>query len=227
VVEDVDLTLTPGRSTAIVGVSGAGKTTLLATLAGLLPPIAGTVEVGGVPLGALPRTAIAETVAFIAEDAHVFATTVLENLRVANGRATPQEATAALRSTGLSEWLEGLPDGLDTLLGPGGSTVSGGERRRLLLARALLSPARFLLLDEPGEHLDPDSADRLMSLVLGLPRETGRAVAIVTHRVGALGQADEVAMVDDRHLAARGTHSHLAATSQAYCAALAAEEADR
>ncbi|MDR1152156.1 MAG: thiol reductant ABC exporter subunit CydC [Bifidobacteriaceae bacterium] len=215
VLTHVNLTLRPGRSLAIVGPSGAGKTTLLATLAGLLEPLEGRVEIGGVALDTLTRSQAAETVAFVAEDAHIFATTVLENLRVANGRTTRADALRALESTGLTPWLDGLPDGLDTMLGPGGSTVSGGERRRLLLARALLSPARFLLLDEPGEHLDADSADRLTALICGLAASTGKGVAIVTHRLGVLDQIDEEMMVDDRYLAACNNQSRLAAIADA------------
>jgi ATP-binding cassette subfamily C protein CydC len=226
VLSHVDVTLAPGRVSAIVGPSGAGKTTLLATLAGLLPPLAGHVAVDGVPLADVPRTQVARTVAYIAEDAHIFATTVLENLRVANGAATPTEAHAALEATGLGDWLVGLPAGLDTPLGPGGSTVSGGERRRLLLARALLSPARFILLDEPGEHLDPTSADRLTQLMCDIAHTTGRGVAIVTHRLSALGGTDEVLLLDAGTLVARGTHAQLIESQQAYRAAAGAEEAN-
>jgi thiol reductant ABC exporter CydC subunit len=224
VLTGVNLTVAPGQAIAIVGPSGAGKTTLLATLAGLLPPLAGTLGVGGVPLAALPRRQMAQTVAFVAEDAHVFATSVLENLRVANGKVNRSEAREALEATGLGLWLDGLPDGLETLLGPDGSTISGGERRRLLLARALLSPARFLVLDEPAEHLDPDSADRLTALMLGLAHKTGRGVVLVTHRLGALDDADEVAIVDDRHLAAHDPHQRLVDTNNAHRAALGTEE---
>jgi thiol reductant ABC exporter CydC subunit len=215
VLTHVNLTLTPGCSIAIVGPSGAGKTTLLATLAGLLAPLDGRVEVGGVALDTLTRHEAAQTVAFVAEDAHVFATTVLENLRVANGHATRADALDALEATGLTAWLAGLSHGLDTVLGPGGSTVSGGERRRLLLARTLLSPAKFLLLDEPGEHLDIDSAERLTALMCRLAASTGKGVAIVTHRLGALDQVSETFVVDDHGLAACNNQSRLAATADA------------
>ncbi len=110
------------------------------------------------------------------EDAHIFGTTVLENLRVANGSTSKQQARDALEAVQLGTWLDSLPAGLDTLLGAGGNTVSGGERRRLLLARALLSPAPIHLIDEPAEHLDADGIDALRSLVHSDegPRQVGR-----------------------------------------------------
>ncbi|NLE70786.1 MAG: thiol reductant ABC exporter subunit CydC [Actinomycetales bacterium] len=207
----IDLEVGPGRSVAVVGPSGVGKTTLLATLAGLLPPVAGTVRVDGLDPAALDRADAARHVAFLAEDAHVFDTTVLENLRVARGDVTPDEATAVLRAVGLGPWLAGLPDGLDTLLGADAARVSGGERRRLLLARALLAPARVLLLDEPTEHVDAGAAELLAALLDG-SLAGGRAVVVVTHRLAGLAAAGEVILLDGTgSVRARGTHEELRA----------------
>ena len=125
----------------------------------------------------------------------MFGTTVLENLRVARGDVTSRRGHARSCSrVGLGDWLAGLPDGLDTLLGPDARTVSGGERRRLLVARALLSPAALLLVDEPAEHLDPDRADALVTDLLRDPR----GVVVVTHRLTPLAAADEVLWLDGR-----------------------------
>ena len=130
----IDLDLSPGRRLAVVGPSGIGKTTLLLTLAGLIEPRAGRLTIDDGEPWAAPRTQTASRISLTAEDAHVFATTVFENIRVADPDTTRERATRLLGQAGLGPWLSRLPAGLDTLLGSGGTTVSGGERRRLLLA---------------------------------------------------------------------------------------------
>ncbi|NTW40804.1 MAG: ATP-binding cassette domain-containing protein, partial [Cellulomonadaceae bacterium] len=204
-----DLELTVGRTVAVVGPSGLGKTTLLLTLAGLLPPAAGRVVVDGVAIGSLGRAQAAQHVTMTAEDAHVFDTTVLENLRVARGDVTPAEALQVLQAVGLGSWLAGLPAGLDTELGTDAARISGGERRRLLVARALMSPAPVLLLDEPTEHLDAGAADLLTALLDGT-LAPGRAVVVVTHRLDGVQAADEVILLDSTgSVRARGPHDAL------------------
>lgn len=183
----------PGGALGIVGRTGVGKTTLLLTIAGALPPSEGRALIDGTAAGAHTLGTI---VSMTPEDAHVFGTTVLENLRVARGDVSEPDAVDALRRVGLGAWLDAQADGVNTLLGAGGHTVSGGERRRLLLARALLAPAPIHLIDEPAEHLDADGVDALRSLVRAM-REAGRSVVIVTHDLGILDVVDQVVSLDD------------------------------
>lgn len=253
-VEGVSLTLRPGSVVALAGASGVGKTTLLMTAAELIGSVAGAVsgrsavrQVIGSPGDRSPDglpTERAGDSLFVAEDGHLFDTTVLENLRVARGDVTPDEARAALDAVGLGDWLAALPAGLDTVVGTDAAAVSGGERRRLLVARALLAPARVLLVDEPAEHLDGPTADALVRAVATHARATGRAVLVATHRLTPLAVADEVLLLADgtpgdvgdpgrsgtpgapgvpATVVARGRHEDLLATDPAYAWAAAQE----
>ncbi len=156
----------PGERIAVVGASGSGKTTMLMAIAANYPEN---------PL----------TAAFFAEDAHLFDTTVRDNLLVGRGDATDAELTAALGEVGLGEWLAGLPNGLATVLTGGAAAVSAGQRRRLLLARAVITDFPIVLLDEPTEHLDATDSDRLLTAILtpdGL-FAAHRAVVVATHHL--------------------------------------------
>ena len=182
----VTLDLPPGGRLAITGASGSGKTTLLMTLAGLLPPLHGQVMLDGTELSRLDDSELHSTVSFFAEDAHIFATTVRDNLLVARGDCPDHELAAALAAVGLSGWLAGLPEGLSTVLTGGAQAVSAGQRRRLLLARAVISPARIVLLDEPTEHLDATDAELVLLDLLapdsGL-MSADRTVLVTTHHL--------------------------------------------
>jgi ATP-binding cassette subfamily C protein CydC len=182
---EIDLELRPGDRLVVTGPSGCGKTTVLMTLAGLLPPRRGDVELGGVPLDRLTEADLRSAVVFFAEDAHVFTTTVRDNLLVVRGDCTDDELTAALTRVGLSDWIAGLPDGLATVLVGGAEALSAGQRRRLLLARALLSTAPVVLLDEPTEHLDAADSDALLRDLLTADLFGGRTVVVATHHLPA------------------------------------------
>lgn len=182
----ITVDLEPGSRLVVTGRSGAGKTTLLMTLAGLLPPLSGEVLIDGTATHTLTESQVRSAVCYFAEDAHLFATTVRDNLLVARGDCSDQELIHTLGVVGLGDWLNGLPDGLATVLGGGPAAVSAGQRRRLLLARALLCPAPIVILDEPTEHLDASDAHRVLSALLDAHHglfSAAHTVIVATHQL--------------------------------------------
>jgi ATP-binding cassette subfamily C protein CydC len=146
------------------------------------------VTLDGIDLQRIAEDELRRAVGLFAEDAHIFATTVRDNLLVARGDCDDDELLAALTAVGLDGWLSGLPDGLSTVLTAGAQAVSAGQRRRMLLARALLSPASIVLLDEPTEHLDAADADRILRALLSGDTElmpATRTVVVATHHLPA------------------------------------------
>lgn len=197
--DGIDLDLAPGRRVAVVGRSGAGKSTLAAVLLRFLEPAAGTVTLGGVSIAALDGAVYRTVVGLVAQDAHVFDTTVRENLRLARRDATDDELVGALGRVRLTI-------DLDTACGPAGECLSGGQRRRITLARAELAGFALVVLDEPTEHLDPETADAVLADALADPR---RGVLLITHRLEGLEAMDEVILLDAGRVVARGPYAEI------------------
>jgi thiol reductant ABC exporter CydC subunit len=205
--DGISLTLTPGRRCAIVGPSGSGKTTLTSVLLRFLEPASGTASLNGTDLRALTGDDVRTVIGLCAQDAHLFDSTIGENVRLARPAATDEEIRDALRRARLLDWVDALPRGLDTRVGEHGAQVSGGQRQRIALARALLAGFPILLLDEPAEHLDTATADELTADLLTATE--GRTTLLVTHRLTGLDAVDEIIVLDDGRVADRGTHAQL------------------
>ncbi|AIV35422.1 MULTISPECIES: thiol reductant ABC exporter subunit CydD [Streptomyces] len=206
---ELDLTLSEGRRVAVVGPSGSGKTTLAQVLLRFLDADAGSYTLAGVDAYALAGDAVRPLVGLCAQDAHLFDSSVRENLLLARKDATEGELRDALARARLLEWADSLPDGLDTLVGEHGARLSGGQRQRLALARALLADFPVLVLDEPAEHLDLPTADALTADLLAATE--GRTTLLITHRLAGLRAVDEVIVLDGGRVVQRGTYAELAA----------------
>ncbi|MDG4772941.1 thiol reductant ABC exporter subunit CydC [Solwaraspora sp. WMMD792] len=203
----VDLSLPPGRRIAVVGPSGAGKSTLLGVLTGAVPPDDGRVTVDDVDLTDVPAAARHRLVGGLLAEAYVFNATVRDNLLLARPTATDDDLAAAAAAAGLFDWVREQPDGWQTLVGAAGSRISGGQRQRLALARALLAGPSVLVLDEPTEGLDPASADTVLASALAAADD--RTVVLVTHRLTGLESMDEILVLDAGRIVQRGDHAEL------------------
>jgi ATP-binding cassette subfamily C protein CydCD len=209
----IDLDLAPGRRIAVVGPSGSGKTTLAHVLLRFLDQTGGTVTLGDRPqpvdTRALASDDVRRVVGLCAQDAHVFDSSLRENLRLARPDAEDPALRSALARARLLDWVDSLPDGLDTMVGEHGARLSGGQRQRLALARALLADFPVLILDEPAEHLDLPTADALTADLLAATE--GRTTLLITHRLAGLDDStvDEVVVLEHGRIAERGTWSEL------------------
>ncbi|WP_153506555.1 ATP-binding cassette domain-containing protein, partial [Cumulibacter manganitolerans] len=178
-VRGVDLRLEPGRPVALVGPSGSGKSTVVAALMGYAEVVAGEYRIGGRPATEIGADDVLALFGWCDQSAHLFDTSVAENLRLARPDATDGELRAVVERAQLGPWLRSLPKGLDTRVGAFGVLVSGGQRQRLALARALLADRPILLVDEPTAGLDREVADDLMRDILA--ESVGKALLVVTH----------------------------------------------
>lgn len=203
VLDGVDLDLSPGRRVALVGPSGAGKTTLAAVLVRFVE-YTGSVTLDGTELQALAADDVRRIIGLVEQDPHIFDSTIRENLRLARPSSSDAELRGALDRARLLDWVDTLPLGIDTAVGEHGARLSGGQRQRLALARAVLADFPIVVLDEPGEHLDVETADALMTDLLSATE--GRTTLIITHRASGLDEVDEIVVLDRGRIAERIGH---------------------
>ena len=198
----IDLVLAEGQRVAVLGPSGSGKSTLAALILRFRDPDAGSITLGGTDLRALPQAEIWRRVAYLSQRSQIFAGTIRDNLLIGAPEADDATLAAAVEAAGLAGWVAGLPRGLDTWVGEAGIQASGGQARRIALARCILKDAPILVLDEPTEGLDGETEDQIID---ALDRLTaGRTTLVITHRPALLRLAESAVLMAEGRIAVQG-----------------------
>lgn len=216
VLNDVSAEIAAGTRVAVVGETGSGKTTFAKLAVRLLEPATGTVSIGGVDVRRIARAELRSRVAFVPQEGFLFGSTVAENLRYGDLSATDDELRAALADLELTDWLQGLPNGLATPVGERGSSLSAGERQLVALVRAWISNPDMLVLDEATSAVDPALEVKLRRAIERLTE--GRTSLTVAHRLSTAEAADEIIVFNDGRLVERGAHADLIELDGVYAA---------
>jgi ATP-binding cassette, subfamily B, multidrug efflux pump len=214
VLRDISFTALPGQTTAIIGGTGSGKTTLINLIPRLIDVTGGAVLVSGVDVRELDPAALSAAVGLVPQKPYLFSGTVATNLRYGNQQATDEELWRALEIAQARDFVERMPGGLDAQIAQGGTNVSGGQRQRLAIARALVHKPQIYLFDDSFSALDYATDARLRSALA--TEVTGATMIIVAQRVSTIRQADQILVLDAGQIVARGTHGELMDSSETY-----------
>ncbi|MEM9903704.1 MAG: ABC transporter ATP-binding protein [Cyanobacteria bacterium P01_D01_bin.44] len=216
VVEDVSFTAPAGRVTALVGPSGAGKSTLAKLIPRFWDVDEGEICIGGVSVKEIAVEHLMDRVSFVFQDVFLFSDTVLENIRIGNPNATRVEIIAAAKAARCHEFIEALPQGYETSIGENGASLSGGQRQRLSIARAILKDAPIVVLDEATAYVDPENEALVQTALAGLLAGGDKTLVVVAHRLSTITEADQILVIDQGQVVARGTHETLLASCKLY-----------
>ncbi len=214
VLHGVSLSLKQGTTTALVGESGSGKSTLAKLLVHYYDLDEGSISIGGQDITDMTLEALNNQVAYVSQEQFLFNTSLYENILIGRPTATREEVLEAARRAQCEEFLQRLPDGIDTQAGDGGKQLSGGERQRISLARAILKDAPIIVLDEATAFMDPENEEKMNAALDEIVKD--KTVLVIAHRLSTIKGADKICVMKAGECIAADTHEGLLATSPEY-----------
>ena len=224
VLHDVNALIPEGSTTAIVGPSGSGKSTLVGLIARFYDVTDGSISLGGMDLRRFTCDSLLRNISMVFQNVYLFRDTIAANIRFGRPGATEEEVVAAAKAARCHDFIMALPDGYDTVIGEGGSTLSGGEKQRISIARAILKDAPIIILDEATASIDPENEHLIqeaLSALTARPFPSGKGahrktVITIAHRLATIEEADQILVVDDGTIVQKGTHAELLAQPGTY-----------
>ena len=216
VIKGISFEIPERKFVALVGASGSGKTTVARLLARFWDISAGEICIGGVPVTHMTQEHLLSKISMVFQDVYLFKDTIAENIRLGRPDASQAEIIAAAKSAACHDFITALPDGYDTMVGEGGSTLSGGEKQRISIARAILSDAPIVFLDEATASLDPENEVLIQRAIDALVQN--KTVLVIAHRLQSVMNADQIIVLDDGRIIEKGTHSELLRLGGRYAA---------
>ena len=207
VLKNVSFKISEKTSTAIVGPSGSGKTTICSLLARFYDPQGGKITVGGHDLKEFTCDSLLSNISMVFQNVYLFNDTIRANILFGKPDATEDEMIEAAKKARCHDFIMALPNGYDTVVGEGGGTLSGGEKQRISIARAILKNAPIIILDEATASIDPENEHLIQQAISALTR--GKTIITIAHRLATIRNADQILVVDDGRIAEAGTHEAL------------------
>ncbi len=207
ILHDISATLPDKTTTAVIGPSGSGKTTFCNLIARFWDPDSGSVRIGGYDVKDYTLEALTDQISVVFQNVYLFADTIENNIKFGKPDATHDEVVAAAKAACCDDFIEALPDGYDTVIGEGGASLSGGEKQRISIARAMLKNAPIVILDEATANVDPENEDRLQKAIEALTRD--KTIIMIAHRLKTVRHADQILVIDHGRIVQQGKHEQL------------------
>lgn len=222
VLKGVNLTINPGIVTALVGPSGSGKSTIAKLIAGFWDVTEGNITLGGKDIKEIPLDQLNQEIAYVSQDNYLFDRTIRDNIRMGKLNATDAEVEAVAKAAGCDGFIRKLDKGYDTICGEGGGHLSGGEKQRISIARAMLKDAPIIILDEATASVDPENEAELQKAIDALTHN--KTIIMIAHRLKTVRNADQILVLNGGKITQRGTHEELSAQSGLYADFIHARE---